>query len=414
VLQVITATRILDYRELSQAERERAPPLPAVELSHDKGEGDDAVSSSPSLPDVLNLQDVIESQSPRMALAAEFKRASPSKGRMLAESEGGGDDGDPASAAERQAVRYASAGACIVSVLTEPRWFEGSLRDLRRVRDATATATTTASCLRTRPAVLRKDFVVSREMVDEAAFHGADTVLLIVAILPSHRLKALIAYCRERWNMEPLVEVHADEELRVALESGATVIGVNNRNLHTFRLDMGTSTRIAAALARHVAAEENPDRSRHRYTLCALSGMSTADDVDRYRRAGIRMCLIGESLMRSPDPRRLIQDLCLDPDDYEKRKKKEKNLLVQEDGAPVAGGVGTGAGIGGGGRGRCGPYADGVQIVKVCGITSEDDATAACRAGASLVGVIFADNSPRRVTVETAAAVVRAVRRFGE
>jgi indole-3-glycerol phosphate synthase/phosphoribosylanthranilate isomerase len=370
MLQRITATVILDYQNYRQTQ-DHCPStselLAAAESFHHK------------YGRTLNLQHVIQSQAPRMALAAEFKRASPSKGDIAHISAG------------PQAARYAAAGADIVSVLTEPRWFKGSLRDLTEIRLATTTTTTPTAAVgssnrKTRPAILRKDFVVCEYMIAEAAAAGADTVLLIVAVLPQHLLTRLIQYSRSV-GMEPLVEVHADEELQVALQAGAKVIGVNNRNLHTFQMDLSTSERVAQALQEQGLSFHHGATTDADLTLCALSGMSTAYDVDRYRQVGLGMCLIGESLMRAPDPAAAIAGLCLHPDDFSSTKAR-----------------------GGGG----GAYTAGTQIVKICGITNAQDALVACQAGANLIGVIFAEQSKRKVSTEQARAVVEAVRKFGE
>jgi indole-3-glycerol phosphate synthase/phosphoribosylanthranilate isomerase len=354
MLQTITATRILDYENIT-------------EPSHDallQQATDFCARHGP----ILNYQTIIQQQSPRMALTAEFKRASPSKGAIA-----------PNLNAGEQATKYASAGANSISVLTEARWFCGSLADLTEVRLATNNIKVQ------RPAILRKDFVVNERMIAEAAAAGADTVLLIVAVLPQHLLKRLIDYARSL-KMEPLVEVHADTELQVALHAGANVIGVNNRNLHTFQMDLETSERVAARL-HELGLSFHHDSEHPEYTLCALSGMSTAFDVDRYRRVGLGMCLIGESLMRATDPAAAIDSLCLDPAHFDEMQSKS-----------AAGGA----------------YTDGTRIVKVCGITNPEDALVACRAGASMIGVIFAEKSKRRVTAEQVRRVVDAVRAFGE
>jgi anthranilate synthase/indole-3-glycerol phosphate synthase/phosphoribosylanthranilate isomerase len=358
MLQTITATRILDYNNTTKSKKSVEQLLEELQ------------SFSQQHGPILNLQTVIQEQSPRMALAAEFKRASPSKGAIAMDLKAGD-----------QAMKYASAGANIISVLTEERWFKGSLLDLTEAR------MTTNTVVPVRPAILRKDFVINKYMIAEAAAAGADTVLLIVAVLPQYLLKDLIEYTRAL-NMEPLVEVHADSELEVALEAGAKVIGVNNRNLHTFQMDLATSERVAHTLCQrglafhHTEAVDGAD-----YTLCALSGMSTAFDVDRYRQVGLGMCLIGESLMRAADPVAAITNLCLDPKEF-----KAMQSLSQAGGA----------------------YTKGTQIVKVCGVTCREDALVACRAGANMIGVIFAEKSKRKVTVEQAKAVVDAVRTFGE
>jgi anthranilate synthase/indole-3-glycerol phosphate synthase/phosphoribosylanthranilate isomerase len=377
-LQTITATRILDY-QTKMAE----VSSPSMEELLEK-----AKEFQSKHGPLLNLQKVISSQAPRMALAAEFKRSSPSKGDIATHLNAG-----------EQAAKYASAGANIISVLTEPRWFKGSLDDLQEARLQSVGATG-------RAAILRKEFVVNEYMVAEAAAYGADTVLLIVAVLPQHLLRRLISYSRSI-GMEPLVEVHADEELEVALEAGklflrrfgtvnnhitldeyvvgAKVIGVNNRNLHTFQMDLDTTRHVAGLLESKgkVFAHGDPNAE---YTLCALSGMSTASDVNRYRENGVGMCLIGESLMRAADPHQAIAGLCLDRKDFE---------------------VQSGSGVGG-------AYTGGTKLFKVCGITTPDDALVAVQAGANLIGVIFAVKSKRCVSSVEAKQVADAVRAFGE
>jgi anthranilate synthase/indole-3-glycerol phosphate synthase/phosphoribosylanthranilate isomerase len=349
-----------------------------------------------------------------MALAAEFKRASPSKGAIA-----------PHLHAGEQAQFYHQAGACIISILTEARWFQGSLEDLTLARQSTTTTSggdsSSSSSTLLRPAILRKDFCVNEYMIAQAAAAGADTILLIVAILPQHLLARLIDYARTTCHMEPLVEVHGDDELQVAIDAGAKVIGVNNRNLHTFQLDLETSERIATKLQELqlqfvMPIHDNNGHNDHHgddhvvdkeqvvlpeYTLCALSGMSTALDVDRYRRAGIAMCLIGESLMRATDPALAIRSLCLDPRDFAKLQQ-QRPLDENIQGAPIGG-------VGGGGA-----YIGGTKLIKVCGITNAEDALVACQAGANLIGIIFVPNSKRCVTVEQAKEVVQAVQAFGE
>ena len=373
MLQRVTATVLLDYENyMKNNQHPSIPELSQIAESFSRQHGP-----------ILNLQEVIQSQAPRMALAAEFKRASPSKGDIAPDLEAG-----------PQGLKYATAGADIISVLTEARWFKGTLRDLTEIRLATTTSAPDNN--RRRPAMLRKDFCVNEYMIAEAAAVGADTILLIVAVLPQHLLTRLIDYSRSL-GMEPLVEVHADAELEVALEAGAKVIGVNNRNLHTFQLDMTTSERVARELStrglsfhHHRADEDNA--TEQQLTICALSGMSTANDVDRYRNVGLGMCLIGESLMRAADPVAAIASLCLHPDDFA-RQQKSGTLSTTTGG---------------------GAYTAGTQLVKVCGITNADDALVACRAGANLIGVIFANKSSRKVTAEQARQVVQAVREFGE
>lgn len=373
-LQSITATRILDYNRYLN------------------GDDNDALSSSRSPPSeavlveemklfwnnhgpILNLQNIIQEQAPRMALAAEFKRASPSKGDIAVHLNAG-----------EQAQLYAIAGANVVSVLTEPRWFQGSLDDLTSARLCTTTKDSDI-----RPAILRKEFTTNKYQITEALAKGADTILLIVAVLPQHLLKELIDHARS-FGMEPLVEVHADVELEVALQSGAKVIGVNNRNLHTFQMDLETTEHVSDKLNKQGCAFDHTskeDAIASKFTLCALSGMSTAFDVNRYRSINVGMCLIGESLMRAADPKTAITGLCLDPSDWEKNQENPD----------MSGG---------------GAYTRGTKLVKICGITNPDDALVASQAGANLIGVIFVPKSKRCVTLEEGRAVVDAVRSFGE
>ena len=312
-----------------------------------------------------------------MALAGEFKRASPSKGDIA-----------PNLKAGDQATLYAEAGAVTISVLTEEHWFKGSLADLTAARKQTTAWAAKANA--TRPAILRKDFCISKYMIAEAAASGADTILLIVAITPLTLLKEMIEYARS-FGMEPLVEVHADIELDVALRAGAKVIGVNNRNLHTFQMDLATTDRTAEEMKKrgcHFAhGEASNGEKKPEYAICALSGMSSANDVDRYRQKGVGMCLIGESLMRAADPKAAIKSFCLNPADYAKYIAEST---------------------------RTSAYTAGTKIIKVCGITNAEDALVACKSGANLIGVIFAPKSKRCVTDEQAKSVVDAVRAFGE
>jgi len=355
-LQAITATRILDYENYMAG-----PDVPSEEELKSKIQDFWKENGS-----ILNLQEVIQGQSPRMALAAEFKRASPSKGDIAVHLDAG-----------EQAQKYASAGANIISVLTEPRYFKGGLDDMTSVR----LQTTNQSYQR--PAVLRKEFTTSTYQITEAIAAGADTILLIVAVLPQHLLKELIDHARSM-GMEPLVEVHADSELEVAVQAGAKVIGVNNRNLHTFQMDLHTTEHVAELLTKQGCVFDHNDPSSE-YTICSLSGMSTAFDVDRYRKINVGMCLIGESLMRAADPRAAIASLCLCPSEFASSTS-------------LAGGA----------------YTAGTKLIKVCGVTNADDAKVACQAGANLIGVIFVPKSKRCVTQEQAKSVVTTVRSFGE
>jgi len=193
--------------------------------------------------------------------------------------------------------------------------------------------------------------------------------------------------------MEPLVEVHAEAELDVALAAGAEVIGVNNRDLHTFKMDLTTTSRTArklkdkGALYQHDSNYGRGEAGGGGVVLCSLSGMSSSSDVDENRQEGVMMCLIGESLMRAVDPVKAIVNLGLDP--------RKKVLL-------------------GNGKEATGAYTRGTSIIKVCGITSAAAGMHAAQSGANLIGVIFAEKSKRVVDISQAKEVVSAVRRFGE
>ena len=307
------------------------------------------VSTSLSLHTAPPLIDFAKrlTSSNHTAVMAEIKRASPSKGDIA-----------PLASAPAQALRYALAGASVISVLTEPTWFKGSLLDMLAVRQA-------VDSLPNRPAILRKDFILSTYQIDEARLYGADTVLLIVAMLEPKALKELYDYSKSI-GMEPLVEVNSPEELVLALEIGSKVVGVNNRNLHDFNVDMSTTSRVNAAL------------NGKDVILCALSGISTPEDVSKYVQEGVRAVLVGESLMRAEDPAAFLRTLAAIPP------------------APA--------------RTRAKP------LVKICGIRSVKDAQIAVDAGADMLGIILVPGTKRHVGVETAqqiADIVRAARRGG-
>lgn len=200
-----------------------------------------------------------------VALIAEVKRASPSAGSIA-------DDADPVV----QARAYARAGASVVSVLTEPTHFGGSLDDLRAVRAAVELP------------VLRKDFLVDRAQVLEARAAGADTVLLIAASVDDETLAALLAAARDL-GMEPLVESHTDEDLDRVLATDARIVGVNARDLESLDVD------VTAALER--ARRIPTDR-----LAVFESGIRSRDDVTRAVDAGASAILVGETLMRAGDP----------------------------------------------------------------------------------------------------------------
>jgi indole-3-glycerol phosphate synthase len=207
-----------------------------------------------------------------VAVIAEVKRASPSKGAMAAIA-------DPAALA----MDYEAGGASVISVLTEPRRFGGSLDDLAAVREAV------------RVPVLRKDFVLSSYQLWEARAYGADMVLLIVAALEQNALVSLVERALSI-DLVPLVEVHTDAELARALDARATVIGVNARNLATLEVDRSVFARLAPQL---------PDR----VVKIAESGVRGPHDLLAYAAAGADAVLVGESLVTGKDPRSAVADL---------------------------------------------------------------------------------------------------------
>lgn len=209
---------------------------------------------------------------PGLSLIAEVKRASPSKGALA-------DIADPAALA----VDYEAGGATAVSVLTERRRFGGSLADLDAVRAAV------------RIPVLRKDFMVEDYQLFEARAHGADLILLIVAALAQDDLVRMQRLARDL-GMTALVEVHDEDETARAVDAGATVIGVNARNLKTLAVDPDTFGRLAPLI---------PDTC----VKVAESGVSGPDDAARFAGEGADAVLVGEALVRGSAPRQAAHDL---------------------------------------------------------------------------------------------------------
>ena len=204
-----------------------------------------------------------------VALIAEVKKASPSAGVIRA-------DFDPVAIARA----YEAAGATCLSVLTDAKFFQGSLEFLRAIRAAVSLP------------LLRKDFIIDERQILEAVAWGADAILLIAAILDDARLRHFHELARGA-GLAVLVEVHDAAELDRALALGAPLIGVNNRDLKTFTVDLATTERLAARLRAHPAGRE--------VLLVAESGIHSRADVARLRRAGAGAILVGESLMRQAD-----------------------------------------------------------------------------------------------------------------
>ena len=215
----------------------------------------------------------LKSDSPRLKIIAEFKRRSPSAGIIR-------DD-----LTVSEIVRcYERAGACAISVLTDEEHFGGSVADLSAARSSTNLP------------LLRKDFIINPIQILEAATAGADAVLLIVAALDDVSLGQLRTLAEDELGLDALVEVHSSEELSRALNAGAKIIGVNNRDLRTFRVSLNTSERLIAEAPRDKI-------------MISESGLRRTDSLLHLHKLGFRGFLIGEALMRAPDPEAALRDL---------------------------------------------------------------------------------------------------------
>lgn len=203
---------------------------------------------------------------------AEVKKASPSKGILR-------EDLDPVSLARC----YEKGGAAALSIVTEQDYFQGSLRALEQVRESVSLP------------VIRKDFILDRYQVVEARAAGADSFLLIAACLDEPTLKALVLEGR-KWGMEPVVEVHDISQLQTALKADARAIGINNRNLDTFGVDLNVTRGLAAHVPKDVVS-------------ISESGISTREDILRLVEAGVSAFLVGTALVTCPDPATKIREL---------------------------------------------------------------------------------------------------------
>lgn len=209
---------------------------------------------------------------PDIAFICECKKASPSKGVIA-----------PEFPYMRIAKDYEAAGADCISVLTEPKWFLGSDRYLEEIA-----ASVSVPCL-------RKDFTVDAYMIDEAKLLGASALLLICSILSREQLKDYIAHC-DRLGLSALVEVHDEKEVKMALDAGARIIGVNNRNLKDFSVDVQNSRRLRDLIPPGVL-------------FISESGITDTRDVEALRDVGADAVLIGETLMRAEDKKAKLLEL---------------------------------------------------------------------------------------------------------
>jgi len=246
-------------RQRVETAKQFAPPLESFEIRPNSHRFRQAL-----LRDCINI-------------IAEFKRRSPSKGVIRADAD-----------LNEIVKSYAAGGAAAISVLTEEDYFSGSLNDLRAVKTSVDLP------------VLRKDFIIDEYQVYESATAGADAVLLIVAALDDNQLLSLRRLVEDDLGMDALIEVHTGEEMQRAIACGANLIGVNNRNLHTFEVSLDTSLSLA---------KNAPPGA----VLISESGLNNQTDLARLRDAGYRGFLIGESLMRSENPEKALNDLTRTP-----------------------------------------------------------------------------------------------------
>lgn len=250
--------RIVEVKKREVAHAKKRTPLAVLERS------------LPGAPPARDFRETLR-RNP-CAIIAEIKRASPSKGRLC-------EDFRP----REIAAAYESGGAAAVSVLTDETFFEGAGAHLSEVRrEATLP-------------VLRKDFVIDEYQIVEARLLGADAVLLIARILEEGQLREYAARAASL-GMSALVEVHGGGELDLALRAGAVLVGINNRDLDTFRTDLATTLELAPRMPAGV-------------TVVGESGIHTRDDVERLLEAGVHAFLIGEALMKAPDPAAKLKEL---------------------------------------------------------------------------------------------------------
>ena len=325
--------QIYDHRKVEVAKQKEIPSQRPSDLQ--------AAYDLNLAPPQISFPDRLKKSPYPLSLMAEIKRASPSKGIISI-----------STCAPAQARTYALAGASVISVLTEPHWFKGSIEDLKAVRQA-------LEAMPNRPAILRKEFIFDEYQILEARLAGADTVLLIVKMLDKDLLKKLYDYSLSL-DMEPLVEVNTVDEMKTAVELGAKVIGVNNRNLTNFEVDLNTTSRLMSVV---------PEGT----VVCALSGISGSKDVEPYLKNGVGAVLVGEALMRAKDTAQFVRELLSNAQD-----------------API----------------HATPKD---LVVKICGTRSVEGAQTAIKSGADLVGVILVTGRRRCISTEKALEISKFV-----
>src|SRR5438874_2549178 len=302
------------------------------------------------------LAQALSSQSPLLKIIAEFKRRSPSIGVIRHDL-----------SASEVARSYERGGACAISVLTDEIHFNGSIADLRAVRSSTNLP------------ILRKDFIIDPIQIYEAAIAGADAILLIVAATDDPLLRELLELAEDQLRLDALVEVHTSTELHRAVNAGAKIIGVNNRNLHTFQVSLETSERLIA------------DAPRDRIMI-SESGLRDAESLHRLYSVGFHGFLIGETLMRASDPEAVLRDL-IGSTRFERPPIgiSADRTIPRQDAAAAR-------------KMRTLP-----TQIKICGVTNINNARAAIDLGANLIGLNFYPKSPRHIDPKVARQIVEAL-----
>ncbi|KAI9663624.1 MAG: bifunctional tryptophan synthase trp1 [Bathelium mastoideum] len=327
--------RIYEHRRATVAAQEQIPSYRLIDLQE--------AYDQRSAPPLISFPDRLRQSPYRLSLMAEIKRASPSKGIISI-----------STPAVTQARTYALAGASVISVLTEPEWFKGSIDDLRRIRHS-------LEGMPNRPAILRKEFIFNEYQILEARLAGADTILLIVKMLDDSTLERLYSYSKDL-GMEPLVEVNTMEEMKTAVNLGSKVIGINNRNLTNFEVDLDTTSRLMGMVPSETI-------------VCALSGITGPQDVEPYEKNGVGAVLVGEALMRAKNTADFVSNLL-------KPKENSNSLRLKQE-----------------------------LLVKVCGTRTAEAAKVAIEAGADLIGIILVKGRTRCVSQETALNISTVVRK---
>lgn len=350
-MDIAESQRILSLNSIRQQAEDMAK-LSAVKIF---SEGNEQNVKATRLRADISFLHALENNRPgKVGIIAEIKKASPSKGDIKA-------DLDPA----KYADEYTKAGACAISVLTEPHYFKGSLDDLKAVRQVTSLP------------VLRKDFTLSSYQIYEAKAAGADTILLIVAMLSKEQLRDYLSLSREL-GMEPLVEINSEWEIDKTMFADARIIGINNRNLETLEVDLNVSKRVVPFL---LNGEQIPVEA---------SGISSSDDIQKGLDCKIFNFLVGESIVKADNTMEFIQSLVNTGLGGSHRENQTKSKQEQAK------------------EGQTTTYLR-PKMIKICGLTSSDEAVACVKAGADAIGFIFYPKSPRYIFPKQAAEITKTI-----